>query len=396
MPATVEGTKVTIDVNGQPFVARGDVLVDPGFRAIYPYGLKKDTTLPALAESQDVGFLGAESEQKQTEPPRRYSQGTLIQEMEKRGLGTKATRHAIIDRLYQVGYAVNDPVEPTCLGRAVIDALSAFAPRITTPDMTAELEAEMDAIANGRSERVEVVEHSRALLAAVMDQLIEKSTEVGDALKEATAEDSRVGTCPKCGKDLGVKHSKTGQFVGCTGWPECDVTYPLPKGRIESLAQVCESCGAPRIKVIQFRSKPVERCVNPQCDTNKEPETDIGACPVCSAAGREDGRVTARRSAKTLKRYARCTNYEDCQTSYPLPQSGEITPIGQPCASCGSPEIVVQTRRGPWQICVNPECPAKAEKAEKAAKDGSTAKGTSAAKGRSTSGGAKRSRAAKG
>ncbi len=363
-PATLEGTKVTVDVQGEPFVARGDVLVEPGFRAVYHYGLKKDTTLPSLAEGQEVDFLGAESEQKQTEPPRRYSQGTLIQEMEKRGLGTKATRHAIIDRLYQVGYAVNDPIEPTCLGRAVIDALSQFAPRITTPDMTAELEAEMDAIANGRTERVEVVEHSRALLSAIMGQLIEKSTEVGDALKEATAEDSRVGTCPKCGKDLGVKHGKTGQFVGCSGWPECDVTYPLPKGKIEALSQVCDSCGAPRIKVVQFRSKPIERCVNPQCETNHEPEIDIGACPVCSAAGRDSGRVTARRSPKTLKRYARCVNYDECQVSYPLPQSGEITTVEAPCATCGAPEIVVQTRRGPWQICVNPECPSKAEKSE--------------------------------
>ncbi len=364
-PATIEATKVTIDVNGEPFAARGDVLVEPGFRAVYPYGLKKDTTLPALAENAEVKFLGAESEQKATEPPRRYSQGTLIQEMEKRGLGTKATRHAIIDRLYQVGYAVNDPIEPTCLGRAVVDALSAFAPRITTPDMTAELEAEMDAIANGRSERVEVVDHSRALLAAVMGQLIEKATEVGDALKEATAEDSRVGTCPKSGHDLLVKHSKMGQFVGCSGWPDCDVTYPLPKGKIESLGQVCETCGAPRIKVIQFRSKPIERCVNPQCETNAEPETDIGACPACTAAGRDDGRVTARRSPKTLKRYARCTNYEDCQTSYPLPQSGDIQPTGESCATCGSPEIVVQTRKGPWRLCVNPECPSKADKAKK-------------------------------
>ncbi|TLM69566.1 MAG: DNA topoisomerase, partial [Actinobacteria bacterium] len=78
--ATIEGTKVAIDVNGQPFVARGDVLVEPGFRAIYPYGLKKDETLPALAEADTVAFLGAELLEKQTEPPKRYSQGALIQE----------------------------------------------------------------------------------------------------------------------------------------------------------------------------------------------------------------------------------------------------------------------------------------------------------------------------
>ena len=80
-PAEIEGTKVTLDVNGQPFVVKGDVLVKPGFRAIYPYGLKKDEQLPALKEGEEVVFNGAEKTKKQTEPPARYSQIKLIQEM---------------------------------------------------------------------------------------------------------------------------------------------------------------------------------------------------------------------------------------------------------------------------------------------------------------------------
>jgi len=177
-----------------------------------------------------VEFRGAELSAKQTEPPARYSQGKLIQEMEKRGLGTKATRHSIIERLLEVRYAVNEPLEPTCLGRAVIVALSQFAPRITTPDMTSELEAEMDAIANGRTSRTEVVDHSRELLSLVMAELISKSTDVGEALKEAGAGDAKVGVCPKSGHDLLIKSSpKTrSNFVGCSGWPDCDVTFRCP------------------------------------------------------------------------------------------------------------------------------------------------------------------------
>ncbi|TLM97957.1 MAG: DNA topoisomerase, partial [Actinobacteria bacterium] len=120
-PATIEGTKLTIEVNGESFVAKGDVLVDPGYRGIYPYGLKKDEQMPLLNEGADVAFLGAELLEKQTEPSARYSQATLLQEMEKRGLGTKATRHAIIERLYEVKYVEGEKIEPTCLGRAVID-----------------------------------------------------------------------------------------------------------------------------------------------------------------------------------------------------------------------------------------------------------------------------------
>ena len=86
-PATVEGTKMTLDVAGEPFVAKGDVLAEPGFRAIYPYGLKKDEQLPALSEGSIIAFNGATCTKKQTEPPARYSQGKLVQEMEKLGLG---------------------------------------------------------------------------------------------------------------------------------------------------------------------------------------------------------------------------------------------------------------------------------------------------------------------
>ncbi len=360
-PATIEGTKVTVDVAGERFVAKGDVLIKPGFRAVYHYGLKKDEQLPPLSVGDSVAFLDVEKLEKQTEPPKRYSQGVLIQEMEKRGLGTKATRHAIIERLYEVKYAENDPIEPTCLGRAVIDALTAFAPRITTPDMTAELETEMDDIASGRITREQVVGHSRELLAKVMDELIPQAGEVGEALKDATAEDAKVGVCPKSGHDLLIKSSaKTrGQFVGCAGWPECEVTYPLPQGKIESVPESCPVCGTPQVKVIQFRTKPVVRCLDPNCATNQEPTVDIGACPTCERDGRAGGRLIAQRSPKTLKRFARCVNHDECKTSYPLPGRGEIEATGERCEPCGAPVVIVHTGRGPWRICVDPECPSK-------------------------------------
>lgn len=367
-PATIEGTKVTFDVAGEPFVAKGDVLAVPGYRGIYPYGLKKDEQLPALSEGDEAGFGSPELLEKQTEPPKRYSQGALIQEMEKRGLGTKATRHAIIERLYEVKYAENDPIEPTCLGRAVIDALTTYAPRITTPGMTSELEAEMDDIANGRTTREQVVGHSRQLLADVMSELLPKAADLGESLKEATAADAKVGVCPKSGHDLLVKSSpKTrGQFVGCSGWPECDVTYPLPQGKIEAVPEACPECGTPQVKVIQFRSKPTVRCLDPGCPTNFEPTVDIGACPTCEHDGREGGRLIAQRSPKSLKRFARCTNYEQCSTSYPLPGKGDINPTDERCDPCGSPVVVITTARGPWRICVDPSCPAKAEDKKKA------------------------------
>ncbi len=366
-PATIEGTKVTIDVAGEPFTVSGSVLVSPGFRAAYPYGLKKDDQLPALAEGDAVSVSDMELLAKQTEPPARYSQGKLIQEMEKRGLGTKSTRASIIDTLYERKYFRGDPVEPSQLGMAIIDALTQYAPRITSPDMTAELEDDMTHVADGTQTQEQVVNHSRALLAGLMDALVEHTDDLSEQIADAVTADAKIGSCPKCGRDLVVKSSaKTrGSFVGCMGWPDCDVTYPLPQGKISALegeAAVCPECGAPRVKVQPFRSRAYETCVNPACPTNREPDVDVGACPACAEAGRE-GRLVAHKSEKSGKRFIRCTNYDDCGTSYPLPARGALEATGETCPDCGAPLVVVTTARGPWKLCPNMECPGREKKA---------------------------------
>ena len=198
-PATIENTKLELDVNGEPFVASGDVLVTPGFREAYPYGLKRDEQMPPLEQGDTVDVFDIKLEAKQTEPPARYSQGKLVQEMEKRGLGTKSTRASIIERLYAVRYLKNDPVEPSQLGIAIIDALSQFAPRITSPDMTSELDGDMTRVERGEDTEEHVVTHSRALLAGVLDELLKHTQELGDAISDAVTADARVGACPKCG-----------------------------------------------------------------------------------------------------------------------------------------------------------------------------------------------------
>lgn len=364
--AIIEATRVDIEVAGEPFAARGDVIVTPGFRAIYPYGLKKDEHLPALAEGDSVPFGGAKSEGKQTQPPARYSQGKLIQEMEKLGLGTKATRHDIIQGLYDRKYIANDPAEPSNKGRTVIEALTNHASAITTPEMTQRLEEEMDAIANGRARRDEVVGHSREALGRVMDVLIPRAEEVGERLKSASDEDAKVGICPESGHDLLIKFApKTrSYFVGCTGYPDCNVTYPLPRNaKFAALEELCGVCGSPQVRVFQFKKKPRVMCLSPTCPTKKGPEIMIakGGCPAEGCGG--DLKVAY---SAVGNRYVRCTNYEDCKTSFPLPQTGELEATGESC-DCGSPVVLVQTKRGPWRVCVNPACPLKEERAAKTA-----------------------------
>ena len=371
-PATIENTKLELDVNGEPFVASGDVLVTPGFREAYPYGLKRDEQMPPLEQGDTVDVFDIKLEAKQTEPPARYSQGKLVQEMERLGLGTKSTRASIIERLYEVKYLKNDPIEPSQLGMAIIDALECYAAHITTPEMTSELEGDMTKVAEGKASQDAVVDHSRELLASLLEGLIEHKEDLGEAISDAVQADAKIGVCPKCGHDLLVKQSaKTrSSFIGCSAWPECEVTYPLPQGKIQTVEELCPVCGCPQIKVQPFRSKPYVVCVDPACPTNKEPDVTVGVCPTCAAAGRE-GLLIAHRSERTLKRFIRCTNYDECSTSYPLPQRGELKATGEVCPDCGAPIVEVTTTRGPWRICVNMDCPGKAraeeEKAAKAA-----------------------------
>ncbi len=358
-----ENTKVSLSIGGEPFVTSGTVLVKSGFRAIYPYGLKKDDQLPALEVGDVCDVRSMKLDAKQTEPPARYSQGRLIQEMEKRGLGTKSTRANIIQRLYDVKYLKNDPVEPSQLGMAVIKALHEFAPPITTPEMTAELEQSMTRVSEGSDTQAHVVDQSRAALFEWIGKLIDHMEELGEEIADAVTADAKVGVCPKCGKDLVMKSSaKTrGSFIGCMGWPDCDVTYPVPTGRISPLENVCPECGAPRVKVQPFRQRAYELCVNPKCPTNFEPDLKVGECQACAAAGRH-GDLIAHKSERTGKRFIRCENYEECETSYPLPARGELRALGETCPDCGAPMVEVTTQRGPWRICVNMDCPSKEKK----------------------------------
>ena len=386
-PATIEGTKLLFDVEGEPFQATGSVLAVPGFREIYPFGLKKDDQLPRLEVGEILDVLKMQLDAKQTEPPARYSQGRLIQEMERRGLGTKSTRASIIQRLYDVKYLKNDPAEPSQLGMAVIDALTKYAPHVTSPDMTAELEDDMTKVSEGVETQDQVVTHSRALLAGMMDELIEHKDDLGEAIADAVTADAKVGVCPKCGKDLVMKNSaKTrGSFIGCMGWPDCDVTYPVPTRvkviPIEGEGGICPECGAPRIKCQPFRQKAFEQCVNPACPTNVEPDVVVGQCKVCADAGRQ-GELVAHKSERTGKRFIRCTNFDDCGTSYPLPQRGELRATGEICEHCGAPIVEVVTQRGPWRICVNMDCPSKVKEETKPSRGKPRAR--SGARGRKT------------
>lgn len=272
--AEQESLRIDIASGTELFIARGQRILSEGWLLSYPYSRKKDAELPELSEGQKLTLTDKVLEDKETQPPGRYGQGRLIEEMEKLGLGTKATRHSIIQNLYERGYVHGDPIEPTELGIAVADALQQHAYLITTNEMTSELEKDMDSIAEGSTKQDKVVDKSRLMLGNIMQQLQAKKEQVAEGIRAGIKLDQILGTCPNCGKNLRIMRAKKSKkrFVGCSGYPECTNSYPLPQfGSIVSTGETCSECNSPKIKVISKGSRPWVLCISPECPTKAKP-----------------------------------------------------------------------------------------------------------------------------
>jgi DNA topoisomerase I len=268
--AAARSTRVDIDINGEPFVARGDVIVSEGFLRYYPYSRKRDEELPALEDGDRLKITDSQIDERQTQPPSRFSEGRLIEKMEELGLGTKSTRHSIIQSLLERGYAFGSPLRPTETGTAVTQSLERHATLVTTPDMTSQLEQDMDLIVEGRQSLEGVVGSSRKVLGEVLEIMEREKEDISREIREGVRGDSVLGECPGCGGEMRIlKAKKSGKrFVGCGSYPECTRTYPLPqKGAIVSSGEACDECGSPRIKVLSKGSKPWEICLDPECPT---------------------------------------------------------------------------------------------------------------------------------
>jgi len=272
--AVVRSLRVDLECGEEPFVARGSQVVEEGWYRFYPYWRKKEVILPHLEEGEEVELKDEpELKKGETQPPARYSQGKLIEKMEDLGLGTKSTRHSIIESLYQRGYIYGDPITPTEMGIAVTEALRKYAGVISSPDMTSELEKDMDAIAEGKETQAEVVDKSRDILSEVMSLLEARRAEVAEEIRNGIREDRILGVCPDCGSNLRIVKAKKSKkrFVGCSGYPDCTTTYPLPQsGTVMTTGETCSECGSPRVKMVNKGRKPWIFCLDPECPTKKE------------------------------------------------------------------------------------------------------------------------------
>jgi DNA topoisomerase-1 len=366
--ATWEHLRVVAEANGCSLKANGKRLVEPGYHAVYPYPSTNETHVPDVEEGESLSVAAVRLEAKQTQPPRRYGQSRLIQRMEDLGLGTKSTRHNVIEKLYDRGYVEGDPPRPTALAEAVVEAAESFAEQVVSDEMTAQLEADMAAIAGGEASLEDVTDESREMLERVFEELRESREEVGEHLQESLKADRRLGPCPECGEDLLVRRSRQGSyFVGCDGFPDCRFTLPLPNtGEPLVLDEVCDDHDTHHVKMLAGRDTFVHGC--PRCAAEAADESDdrlIGDCPDCND---DHGGELAIKHLRSGSRLVGCTRYPDCEYSLPLPRRGEIEVTDDRCAEHDLPELVVHVGDEPWELGC-PICNYREYRAEQAVDD---------------------------
>jgi DNA topoisomerase-1 len=193
--------------------------------------------------------------------------------MEKQGLGTKSTRHDIIQKLYSRGYLEGKYPIPTDSGIAVTKALEHYAEPITKSEMTSTLEEDMTKIAEGEKTREDVVDESKGMLKDIFKTLEPNKRKIGDEIRKALQSQNVISNCKVCEKEgredgrLVVKRSKRGKrFVGCINYPKCMNSYPLPqKGKVVPVEDRCPTCDAPQVKIISHRRRPWLTCINMEC-----------------------------------------------------------------------------------------------------------------------------------
>jgi DNA topoisomerase-1 len=243
--------------------------------------------LPDLQKGDRVVLQEVSPEQHFTQPPPRYSDASLVRALEEQGIGRPSTYAPIISTLRQRGYIerIKRRLSPTEIGEIVNDLIVEHFPNIVDPGFTARMEEQLDEIAGGNSEWVEVV---REFYGPFAEQL--KIAE--EAMPEIKAEPEEIGRdCPKCGSPLVMRHGRYGKFIGCSTFPECRHTEPW----LEKIGVVCPQCGGELVIRHTRKGRPFYGCEKyPECEFTSWKRPLQSPCPNCGGLLVVENRQQAR------------------------------------------------------------------------------------------------------
>ncbi|MAF34263.1 DNA topoisomerase I [Candidatus Woesearchaeota archaeon] len=314
-----ETVTLTLNVNQELFIAKGTRTIEKGWHDIYaPYVKQEEVELPSLKEKDEVKIKKITKHDLETAPPKRYTPSSIIKELEKRNLGTKATRADIVDRLVMRSYVKGEHLEATELGVHVCDVLDKYCPKMVDEDLTRHFEEEMEQIREEKKKEEDVLEEAQGALTQLLKEFGKKEADIGEQLKQTFAntrdEMNTLGDCPKCDGVLMIRKGKFGRFAACNKYPECETTSKLPaNGLIQSLEKACEACKYPFVKVIKKRKRPQELCMNSECPTKGADVEVKGKCPKC-----KEGNQILRKSMYGA--FIACDRFPKCFHTAKLPE----------------------------------------------------------------------------
>ena len=317
-PAVRETMEVTLDVNKEIFITKGTRTIEENWHVYYkPYVKLEEIALPDMKEHDSVDIKSIKKVKKDTQPPNRYNQSSIIKELEKRNLGTKATRADILDRLFIRGYVEGVQITVTKLGMETIGVLEKFAPTIVDEKLTADFEEDMEKIREGKQKQEIVLEKAKKTLTILLTDFKKKEKEIGveilSSLRETQDDQNFMGTCPRCKEGrLMIRRGKFGRFVGCDKYPDCKTIMNIPNtGFAKFTGKMDEASGWPIVTLGTGRKK--QDVVLQPTDEKKDepvekkyPEQDM-ICPTCNV-----GKMVLRKSY--YGEFLGCNNYPKCQT----------------------------------------------------------------------------------
>lgn len=317
-PATREHVTAKIDVAKEIFVAKGAHTIDPQWHILYaPYVKLDETELPALKENQELENKKIDLEKKQTKPPKRYTPASIIKELEKRGLGTKATRAAIVENLFDRGYLNENSITVTDIGLKTCDVLEKYCPEILDENLTREIEDEMEELRIEKKKPEEVKTHAISFLTKTLKNFDSHIKEIGVGLLEATKETESFGTCPKCNEGRIVqRRGKFGRFLACSRYPDCTQTFKIPaKGKLSPVEQE-EGKFLISVKFPKKGAEIVDLLAMQEKDEGPR-EKVKGEGETCSACG--TGKMVLRKGF--YGEFLGCDQYPKCKNIVQIPKN---------------------------------------------------------------------------
>ena len=346
--------QVSVDICGDNLTLRatGSTLRFAGFRKLYTEGRddngkeEGDRLLPPLEEGEAIAIESCTPNQHFTEPKPRFSEATLVKELESHGIGRPSTYASILNVLRTREYVEMERRRfvPTEVGEWVNKFLVANFEDIVNPGFTAAVEDKLDAVARGE-------QGWRPLLAEFWQPFKADVDKAAGAERpvEATAEQ-----CPECGKPLAIKLGRYGKFYACTGYPKCKYSRPL-EGESKAPAEVelsdekCDKCGAPMAIKHGRYGKFLGCSAYPKCKNIQplEKPRDTGiTCPECGK-----GTFLEKKSRRGKVFYS-CSGYPKCKNAL------WNKPIDRPCPECGAPFVTekVTKRNGTEHLCASEGC----------------------------------------